>query len=116
MEGGKLKENKKLKIALVLISLISIGLTSFVAYQYFNNNEKAEVVTDNKKVAKSSDLKTAKTTETTEEFKCPIYDLETFKNAEGVEVFSYYVNQDCNEIVVDSYVASDYIADLENEK
>ncbi len=103
MEGGKLKENKKLKIALVLTSLISISLTSFVAYQYFNNN---------KKVAESSDLKTAKATET-EEFKCPIYDLETFKNAEGVEVFSYYVNQDCNEIVVDSYVASDYIADLE---
>ncbi|EOV2456175.1 leucine-rich repeat domain-containing protein [Enterococcus faecalis] len=108
-----MKENKKLKIALALTSLISISLTSFITYQYFNSdNEKAEVVTDNKKVAKSSELKTAKTTET-EEFKCPIYDLETFKNAEGVEVFSYYVNQDCNEIVVDSYVASDYIADLE---
>lgn len=113
MEGGKLKENKKLKIALVLTSLISISLTSFVAYQYFNNNnEKAEVVTDNKKVAESSDLTVAESKET-EEFKCPIYDLETFKNADGVEVFSYYVNQDCNEIVVDSYVASDYVADLE---
>ncbi|MCV3110441.1 leucine-rich repeat domain-containing protein [Enterococcus hirae] len=108
-----MKENKKLKIALVLISLISIGLTSFVAFQYFNNDKKTEVVSDNKKVAKSNDLKTAKTTETTEEFKCPISDLETFKNADGIEVFSYYVNQDCNEIVVDSYVASDYIADLE---
>lgn len=108
-----MKENKKLKIALVLTSLISISLTSFVAYQYFNNNnEKAEVVTDNKKVAESSDLTVAESKET-EEFKCPIYDLETFKNAEGVEVFSYYVNQDCNEIVVDSYVASDYVADLE---
>ncbi|HFD1791451.1 TPA: hypothetical protein QFP09_002541, partial [Enterococcus faecium] len=108
-----LKENKKLKIALVLTSLISISLTSFITYQYFNSdNEKAEVVTDNKKVAKSSELKTAKTTET-EEFKCPISDLETFKNADGIEVFSYYVNQDCDEIVIDSYVASDYIADLE---
>ncbi|HFD1815272.1 TPA: leucine-rich repeat domain-containing protein [Enterococcus hirae] len=108
-----MKENKKLKIALVLTSLISISLTSFITYQYFNSdNEKAEVVTDNKKVAKSSELKTAKTTET-EEFKCPISDLETFKNADGIEVFSYYVNQDCDEIVIDSYVASDYIADLE---
>ncbi|EOA3821357.1 TPA: leucine-rich repeat domain-containing protein [Enterococcus faecium] len=108
-----MKENKKIKIALVLTSLINISLTSFVAFQYFNNDKKTEVVSDNKKVAKSNDLKTAKTTETTEEFKCPINDLETFKNADGVEVFSYYVNQDCNEIVVDSYIASDYIADLE---
>lgn len=108
-----MKENKKLKIALVLTSLISISLTSFITYQYFNSDEKVEVVSDNKKVAKSNDLKTAKTTETTEEFKCPINDLETFKNADGMEVFSYYVNQDCNEIVIDSYVASDYIADLE---
>ncbi|MGM0235510.1 hypothetical protein IGL16_000714 [Enterococcus sp. AZ117] len=108
-----MKENKKIKIALVLTSLINISLTSFVALQYFNNDKKTEVVSDNKKVAKSNDLKTAKTTETTEEFKCPINDLETFKNADGVEVFSYYVNQDCNEIVVDSYIASDYIADLE---
>lgn len=108
-----MKENKKIKIALVLTSLISISLTSFVAFQYFNNDKKTEVVSDNKKVAKSNDLKTAKTTETTEEFKCPINDLETFKNADGMEVFSYYVNQDCNEIVIDSYVASDYTADLE---
>ncbi|EKK5476210.1 hypothetical protein PN805_003005, partial [Enterococcus faecalis] len=93
-----MKENKKIKIALVLTSLINISLTSFVAFQYFNNDKKIEVVSDNKKVAKSNDLKTAKTTETTEEFKCPINDLETFKNADGVEVFSYYVNQDCNEI------------------
>ncbi|MGM8155801.1 leucine-rich repeat domain-containing protein [Enterococcus faecalis] len=108
-----MKENKKLKIALVLTSLISISLTSFITYQYFNSDKKKEVVSDNKKVAKSNDLKTAKTTETTEEFKCPISDLETFKNADEIEVFSYYVNQDCNEIVIDSYVASDYIADLE---
>lgn len=108
-----MKENKKIKIALVLTSLISISLTSFVAFQYFNNDKKTEVVSDNKKVAKSNDLKTAKTTETTEEFKCPISDLETFKNVDGIEVFSYYVNQDCKEIVVDSYIASDYIADLE---
>ncbi|MCU9757159.1 recombinase family protein [Enterococcus faecalis] len=95
-----MKENKKLKIALALTSLISISLTSFITYQYFNSdNEKAEVVTDNKKVAKSSELKTAKTTET-EEFKCPIYDLETFKNAEGVEVFSYYVNQDSDALEI----------------
>lgn len=104
-----MKENKKLKIALVLTSLISISLTSFGAYQYFNNNEKVEVVSNSNK---SSELKTTETVEK-EELKCPISDLETFKNADGIEVFSYYVNQDCNEIVVDSYVASDYIADLE---
>ena len=40
MEGGKLKENKKLKIALVLTSLISISLTSFITYQYFNSDKK----------------------------------------------------------------------------
>lgn len=107
-----MKENKKIKIALVLTSLISISLTSFVAYQYFNNNEKVEVVTDNKKVAESSDLTVAESKET-EEFKCPISDLERYKNADGIEVFSYYVNQDCNEIVVDSYIASDYVANLE---
>ncbi|EOD5311405.1 leucine-rich repeat domain-containing protein [Enterococcus faecalis] len=110
-----MKENKKLKIALVLTSLISISLTSFITYQYFNSDEKVEVVSDNKKEEESSELKKVGTTETVEkeEFKCPISDLETFKNADGIEVFSYYVNQDCNEIVVDSYVASDYIADLE---
>ena len=112
MEGGKLKGNKKLKIALAITSLISVSLTSFVAYQYFNNDEKEEVVTDNKKVAESSDLTVAESKET-EEFKCPIEDLEMYQNADGMEVFSYYVNQDCNEIVIDSYVASDYIADLE---
>ncbi|MDA3973193.1 leucine-rich repeat domain-containing protein [Enterococcus thailandicus] len=110
-----MKENKKLKIALALTSLISISLTSFITYQYFNSDEKVEVVSDNKKEEESSELKKVETTETVEkeEFKCPISDLETFKNADGIEVFSYYVNQDCNEIVVDSYVASDYIADLE---
>lgn len=107
-----MKGNKKLKIALAITSLISVSLTSFVAYQYFNNDEKEEVVTDNKKVAESSDLTVAESKET-EEFKCPIEDLEMYQNADGMEVFSYYVNQDCNEIVIDSYVASDYIADLE---
>lgn len=107
-----MKENKKLKIALALTSLISISLTSFITYQYFNSDEKVEVVSDNKKEEESSELKKVETKET-EEYKCPISDLETFKNADGIEVFSYYVNQDCNEIVVDSYVASDYIADLE---
>ncbi|WP_270276926.1 leucine-rich repeat domain-containing protein [Enterococcus casseliflavus] len=107
-----MKVNKKLKITLAITSLISVSLTSFVAYQYFNNDEKEEVVTDNKKVAESSDLTVAESKET-EEFKCPIEDLEMYQNADGMEVFSYYVNQDCNEIVIDSYVASDYIADLE---
>lgn len=107
-----MKGIKKLKIALAITSLISVSLTSFVAYQYFNNDEKEEVVTDNKKVAESSDLTVAESKET-EEFKCPIEDLEMYQNADGMEVFSYYVNQDCNEIVIDSYVASDYIADLE---
>lgn len=107
-----MKGNKKLKIALAITSLISVSLTSFVAYQYFNNDEKEEVVTDNKKVAESIDLTVVESKET-EEFKCPISDLETFNNVDGMEVFSYYVNQDCNEIVIDSYVASDYIADLE---
>lgn len=107
-----MKGNKKLKIALAITSLISVSLTSFVAYQYFNNDEKEEVVTDNKKVAESSDLTVAESKET-EEFKCPIEDLEMYQNADGMEVFSYYVNQNCNEIVIDSYVASDYIADLE---
>ncbi|MFS0958834.1 leucine-rich repeat domain-containing protein [Enterococcus casseliflavus] len=107
-----MKGNKKLKIALAITSLISVSLTSFVAYQYFNNDEKEEVVTDNKKVAESSDLTVTESKET-EEFKCPIEDLEMYQNADGMEVFSYYVNQDCNEIVIDSYVASDYIADLE---
>lgn len=106
-----MKGNKKLKIALAITSLISVSLTSFVAYQYFNNDEKEEVVTDNKKVAESSDLTVAESKET-KEFKCPIEDLEMYQNADGMEVFSYYVNQDCNEIVIDSYVASDYIADL----
>ncbi|HGD7096792.1 TPA: leucine-rich repeat domain-containing protein [Enterococcus faecium] len=110
-----MKENKKLKIALALTSLISINLTSFITYQYFNSDEKLEVVSDNKKEEESSELKKVETTETVEkeEFKCPISDLETFKNADGIEVFSYYVNQECNEIVIDNYVASDYIADLE---
>ncbi|MET2017134.1 MULTISPECIES: leucine-rich repeat domain-containing protein [Enterococcus] len=110
-----MKENKKLKIALALTSLISISLTSFITYQYFNSDEKLEVVSDNKKEEESSELKKVETTETVEkeEFKCPISDLETFKNADGIEVFSYYVNQECNEIVIDNYVASDYIADLE---
>lgn len=112
MEGGKLKGNKKLKIALAITSLISVSLTSFVVYQYFNNDEKEEVVTDNKKVAESIDLTVVESKET-EEFKCPISDLETFNNADGIEVFSYYVNQNCDEIVIDSYVASDYIAELE---
>ncbi|WP_244323056.1 leucine-rich repeat domain-containing protein [Enterococcus casseliflavus] len=109
-----MKGNKKLKIALITISLISVSLTSFVAYQYFNNNnnDKEEVVTDNKKVEESSDLTVAESKEI-EEFKCPIEDLEMYQNADGMEVFSYYVNQDCDEIVVDSYVASDYIADLQ---
>lgn len=107
-----MKGNKKLKIALAITSLISVSLTSFVAYQYFNNDEKEEVVTDNKKVAESIDLTVVESKET-EEFKCPISDLETFNNADGIEVFSYYVNQNCDEIVIDSYVASDYIAELE---
>ncbi|MFG5507447.1 leucine-rich repeat domain-containing protein [Enterococcus faecalis] len=107
-----MKENKKLKIALALTSLISISLASFITYQYFNSDEKVEVVSDNKKVVESSDLTVAESKET-EGFKCPISDLETFENTDGIEVFSYYVNQDCNEIVIDSYVASDYVADLE---
>lgn len=52
-----MKENKKLKIALVLTSLISISLTSFITYQYFNSDEKVEVVSDNKKEEESSKLK-----------------------------------------------------------
>jgi hypothetical protein len=110
MEGGKMKGNKKLKTALVLTSLLSVSLSIFIAFQYFKNiDRKAET----RETAIITEV--AETTETVEkeELKCPISDLETFKNADGIEVFSYYVNQDCNEIVVDSYVASDYIADLE---
>lgn len=105
-----MKGNKKLKIALVLTSLISVSLSIFIAFQYFKNIDgKAET----RETAIITDV--AETTETVEkeELKCPISDLETFKNANGIEVFSYYVNQDCDEIVIDSYVASDYIADLE---
>ncbi|MHC5954274.1 leucine-rich repeat domain-containing protein [Enterococcus gallinarum] len=105
-----MKGNKKLKTALVLTSLLSVSLSIFIAFQYFKNiDRKAET----RETAIITEV--AETTETVEkeELKCPISDLETFKNADGIEVFSYYVNQDCNEIVVDSYVASDYIADLE---
>ncbi|OJG41555.1 hypothetical protein RV02_GL000916 [Enterococcus gilvus] len=113
MEGGKLKGNKKLKIALVLTSLISVSLTSFVAYQQFNNNNNNEKGKTIETTIFTENIDIPENTETTKEFKCPINDLETFKNADGIEVFSYYVNQDCDEIVIDSYVASDYIADLQ---
>lgn len=107
MEG-----NRKLKIALVLTSLISVSLISFIAYQQFNNNNNEKGKTIETTIF-TEDIDTQETTETTEEFKCPIEDLEMYQNVDGMEVFSYYVNQDCDEIVVDSYVASDYIADLE---
>ena len=113
MEGGKLKGNKKLKIALVLTSLISVSLTSFVAYQQFNNNNNNEKGKTIETTIFTENIDIPENTETTKEFKCPINDLETFKNADGIEVFSYYVNQDCDDIVIDSYVASDYIADLQ---
>lgn len=107
-----MKGNKKLKIALVLTSLISVSLTSFVAYQQFNNNNNEKGKTIETTIF-TENIDIPENTETTKEFKCPINDLETFKNADGIEVFSYYVNQDCDEIVIDSYVASDYIADLQ---
>ncbi|EOI55523.1 MULTISPECIES: leucine-rich repeat domain-containing protein [Enterococcus] len=108
-----MKGNKKLKIALVLTSLISVSLTSFVAYQQFNNNNNNEKGKTIETTIFTENIDIPENTETTKEFKCPINDLETFKNADGIEVFSYYVNQDCDEIVIDSYVASDYIADLQ---
>ncbi len=107
-----MKENKKIKIALVLTSLISVSLMSFIAYKQFNNNNNEKGKTIETTIF-TEDIDIPETTETTEEFKCPIDDLEVYKNADGIEVFSYYVNQECNEIVIDSYVASDYIADLE---
>lgn len=108
-----MKGNKKLKIALVLTSLISVSLTSFVAYQQFNNNNNNEKGKTIETTIFTENIDIPENTETTKEFKCPINDLETFKNADGIEVFSYYVNQDCDDIVIDSYVASDYIADLQ---
>ena len=105
-----MKGNKKLKIALTITSLISVSLSIFIAFQYFKN-------TDGKAETRETAIITevTETTETIEkeEFKCPIEDLEMYQNSDGIEVFSYYVNRDCNEIVIDSYVASDYIADLE---
>ncbi|MFO7196815.1 leucine-rich repeat domain-containing protein, partial [Enterococcus faecium] len=94
-------------------SLISVSLISFIAYQQFNNNNNNEKDKTIETTIFTEDIDTQETTETTEEFKCPIEDLEMYQNVDGMEVFSYYVNQDCNEIVIDSYVASDYIADLE---
>lgn len=108
-----MKNNKKLKIALAISSLISVSLISFIAYQQFNNNNNNEKDKTIETTIFTEDIDTQETTETTEEFKCPIEDLEMYQNVDGIEVFSYYVNQDCNEIVIDSYVASDYIADLE---
>lgn len=108
-----MKNNKKLKIALAISSLISVSLISFIAYQQFNNNNNNEKDKTIETTIFTEDIDTQETTETTEEFKCPIEDLEMYQNVDGMEVFSYYVNQDCNEIVIDSYVASDYIADLE---
>ncbi|MFB8587124.1 leucine-rich repeat domain-containing protein [Enterococcus thailandicus] len=107
-----MKNNKKLKIALAISSLISVSLISFIAYQQFNNNNNNEKDKTIETTIFTEDIDIQETTETTEEFKCPIEDLEMYQNADGMEVFSYYVNQDCDEIVVDSYVASDYIADL----
>lgn len=108
-----MKNNKKLKIALAISSLISVSLISFIAYQQFNNNNNNEKDKTIETTIFTEDIDMQETTETTEEFKCPIEDLEMYQNADGMEVFSYYVNQDCNEIVIDSYVASDYIADLQ---